>query len=130
MDYSQLVHAHFTRPVNVGTLAPAADVLTARAGSKAQGVEIVLTARLDRDRIGSLHHLVYGCPHLIAAASWLTQRLQGFAIEDLGRWKWREVADALQVPTEKWGRLLVLEDAVRALEKTWRDRVSNHAQRA
>jgi NifU-like protein involved in Fe-S cluster formation len=130
MNYSSLVHAHFTRPRNVGRLESAPDVLSARAGSKAQGVEIALSARIDGNRLVTLHHLVYGCPHTIAAVSWLTERLEGAGIEMLESWRWRDAADALEVPTEKWGRLLVLEDAVRALAREWRNRLSNHAQRA
>lgn len=130
MVYSPLVHAHFTTPRNVGRLAAAPDVVSARAGSKTQGVEIALTARIDGNRIVSLTHLVYGCPHTIAAASWLTDRLHGAGIEDLEGWRWREAAAALEVPPEKWGRLLALEDAVRALANEWRNRSLNHAQRA
>ncbi len=130
MHYSPLVERHFATPCNVGQLASGSDVLTARAGSQDRGVEILLSARVEHDRIVALNHRVYGCPHSIAAASWLTERLTGATLQDLARWTWREAATALEVPPEKWGRLLVLEDAVRALEKNWRSRPSNHAETA
>ncbi len=130
MSYSPLVERHFRAPRNVGHFEPTADVLVGKSGSRDQGVEIVLSARLDNERIVALNQRVYGCPHTVAAASWLTERLVGATVDDLGRWRWREASAALEVPPEKWGRLLVLEDAVRALERSWRDRRSSHAQTA
>jgi NifU-like protein involved in Fe-S cluster formation len=130
MRYSPLVESHFRAPRNIGRFAPAADVLVGRSGSKDQGVEVVLSARIANGRIAALNHLVYGCPHTVAAASWLTEQIVGATLDDLTRWRWREVSTALEVPPEKWGRLLVLEDAVRALERTWRERGSSHAQTA
>ncbi|MFO7306672.1 MAG: iron-sulfur cluster assembly scaffold protein [Gammaproteobacteria bacterium] len=130
MKYSSLVQSHFFAPRNVGRLQPAPDVLEVRRGSKAQGIEVVLSARIEGDRIATLQQLVYGCPHSIAATSWLTERLLGASASELATWSWREAADVLEVPAEKWGRLLVLEDAVRALAKAWHDRSSSHAQTA
>jgi hypothetical protein len=42
--------------------------------------------------------------------------------DDLDRWSWREAAQALEVPAEKHGRLLLLEDAVRRLAEVLRAR--------
>lgn len=130
MSYSPLVERHFRAPCNVGRLEPSADVLVGRSGSRDQGVEIVLSARVDNEQIVAVKQLVYGCPHTVAAVSWLTERLVGATLEDLTAWRWREASAALDVPTEKWGRLLVLEDAIRALERSWRVRGSSHAQTA
>jgi NifU-like protein involved in Fe-S cluster formation len=117
MRYSERVIEHFLRPRNAGSLAPAPDVIAASAGSIAQGVRFALSARIEGDRIVCLRQQVYGCPHSIAAASWLSERLVGASRTALERWGWREAADALDVPAEKRGRMLVLEDAVRALAK-------------
>lgn len=118
-SYSPLVAEHFHRPRNAGSLAPGPDVIAASAGAEEQGVRFVLTARVGGGRILELCQGVYGCPHSIAAASWLTERLEGATRDDLTRWRWREVADALAVPTEKRGRLLLLEDAVHGLAAAW-----------
>ena len=61
----------------------------------------------------------FGCPHLLAAASWLTERLRGATREDLASWDWREAAEALEVPPSKFGRLLTLQDAVRDAARNW-----------
>jgi nitrogen fixation protein NifU and related proteins len=119
MRYSARVIEHFLQPRNSGSLTPAPDVIAASAGSSAQGVRFALSARIEGDRIICLRQQVYGCPHSIAAASWLSERLVGVSRAALEQWGWREAADALDVPAEKRGRMLVLEDAVRALAKAW-----------
>jgi NifU-like protein involved in Fe-S cluster formation len=119
MEYSPLVADHFVHPRNVGRFAPGQDVVSGSAGSVAQGTRFALSASIEGDRIRALRQQVYGCPHSIAAASWLSDRLVGAGLKDLQQWRWQEAADALQIPAEKRGRLLVLEDALRALESAW-----------
>jgi NifU-like protein involved in Fe-S cluster formation len=121
-DYSPLVVDHFDQPRNVGRLEAAPDVITARAGKREQGTEFVVSARIAGDRIAAARFEVYGCPHCIAAASWLSERLVGRALADLETWSWREAVAALQIPPEKRGRFLILEDALRALAEAWRQR--------
>jgi NifU-like protein involved in Fe-S cluster formation len=102
-----------------GDLPPGPDVLTARAGDREQGAEVVLQARVTDGRVAELRYRVFGCPHLLAAASWLTGRLQGLDRDALLAWDWREVSTALEVPPAKFGRMLVLQDAVRSLARNW-----------
>ena len=59
------------------------------------------------------------CPHLVAAASWTMERLTGTAASQAAQWDWQEVAAALQVPPAKYGRLLTLQDAIRAAVRNW-----------
>jgi hypothetical protein len=37
----------------------------------------------------------------------------------LAAWDWQEAARALEVPPAKFGRLLMLQDAVRAAARNW-----------
>jgi NifU-like protein involved in Fe-S cluster formation len=97
--------------------------VAAEAGSRTQGTQFHLSARVAGDRISLVHFEAYGCPHCVAAGSWLTQRLKDSTVEELQRWSWREVAQALEVPPEKRGHLLILEDAVRRLAEAWQRRV-------
>jgi nitrogen fixation NifU-like protein len=122
-SYSPLVVDHFDHPRNVGRLSGADDVVEAEAGSRAQGTQFHLSARLVGNRISAVHFEAYGCPHCIAAGSWLTERLKGLGAEQLRHWSWREVAEALEVPAEKRGHLLILEDAVRRLAEACQRRV-------
>jgi nitrogen fixation protein NifU and related proteins len=120
--YSDLVLEHFEQPKNVGSLSAASDVISGQAGQRDHGAEFRLTARIERGAISEARFEAYGCPHCIAAGSLLTTRLVGMRREELERWSWREAAQVLQVPTAKRGRLLILEDAVRALAEDWRRR--------
>jgi NifU-like protein involved in Fe-S cluster formation len=119
-DYSSLVVEHFTRPRNAGRFAPASDVIEGSAGSMSQGVRFDLSARVRDERIVEVRFEAYGCPHCLAAGSLLSERLQGSTLDDLQTWSWRGAAEELQIPLEKRGRLLILEDAVRALAAAWK----------
>ena len=89
-----------------GTLA------TGEAGSLAQGAWVRFEARVEGGRIVDCGFRAWGCPHTLAASalarSWLVGS-RGAACES------RRLADELDVPAEKMGRLLVVEDAARAL---------------
>ena len=125
--YNSVVIEHFARPRNAGRLPLAADVIAASAGDPAQGVRFDLTARVLADRIVAVRFEAYGCPHCIAAGSLLSERLEGATQEELRRWNWREAAEELEVPAEKRGRLLILEDAVRGLATAWQHRTEGRS---
>ena len=95
------------------------DVVTAQAGDREQGAEVQLSMRVVEGRSAELRFLAFGCPHFLAAASWLTDRLRGARRDELAVWDWREAADALEVPPAKFGRLLILQDAVHGLARNW-----------
>lgn len=102
-----------------GDLPPGDDVVRATAGDREQGAEIVLEVQVAKERAQQLRFRAFGCPHFLAAASWLTERLQDAARAEFADWDWREAARALEVPAAKYGRLLVLQDAVRAAAGNW-----------
>lgn len=119
-EYSSLVIDHFERPRNSGRLPPGRDVVVARAGSRDQGAEFEIHARLAHGRIAAIGIAVFGCPHCIAAASVTSEQLAGLDAEQVERWTWRDVAGTLAVPAPKRGRLLILEDAVHRLGASMR----------
>jgi NifU-like protein involved in Fe-S cluster formation len=102
-----------------GDLAPGPGVMQARAGDREQGTDVLLQVRVEAGRAVELRFRAFGCPHFIAAASWLTDRLRGVPRAGFEDWDWREAATALEVPPAKFGRLLVLQDAVRTLAGNW-----------
>jgi len=61
----------------------------------------------------------YGCPHTLAVASWLTGQLAGRRRDELVPGSPADWAAALAVPAEKLGRLLTVEDALRACAREW-----------
>lgn len=119
-EYSPAVVDHFRAPRNAGCLEGREGVIKGVAGSVAQGTMFVLRARVAGDRIEAVRFEAYGCPHCIAAGSWLTERLVGLTEPELRQWRWRAADEALAFPAEKRGRLLILEDAVKALSDAWR----------
>lgn len=121
-EYSALVLEHFARPQHVGSFAQHQDVISGRAGRREQGAEFRLSARVAHGAIEEARFEAYGCPHCIAAGSLLTTHLVGKAREDLQRWSWKDLAQLLEVPTGKRGRLLILEDALRSMAEDWQRR--------
>jgi len=61
----------------------------------------------------------YGCPHTVAVAAWVAERLRGRSRADLAPGTPAEWARALDVPVEKLGRLLAIEDALAACTRHW-----------
>jgi len=102
-----------------GCFPPAPDVATALAGNREQGAEIELSCRIAEGQVTEARFRAFGCPHFLAAASWLTDRLRGARRDEIAAWDWREAADALEVPAAKFGRLLTLQDAVRSVVRNW-----------
>ncbi len=73
----------------------------ATAGSVAQGTMFVLSARVAGNRIEAVRFEAYGCPHCIAAGSWLSERLVGLDRDQLRAWRWRDADQALGIPSGK-----------------------------
>ncbi|HUI61902.1 MAG TPA: aminotransferase class V-fold PLP-dependent enzyme [Steroidobacteraceae bacterium] len=61
----------------------------------------------------------YGCPHTLTTVAWLASRLPGRTREDLVPGAPTEWVAMLGIPVEKLGRLLVVEDALRACLRHW-----------
>lgn len=124
-QYAELVVEHFERPRNSGSLPAAPDVIEGKAGTRSEGTQFSFTARIDGEHIVEMRFQAFGCPHCIAAASMLTEQLIGAGHAQLARWQWRDIAALLDLPTQKRGRLLILEDALHALAENWRQRAQN-----
>ncbi len=89
------------------------------AGDADHGARVELEFMVEQGRVARGRFRAFGCPHLVAAASWVTDRLRGANRDDLAAWDWREAAEALEVPAAKFGRLLTLQDAVRDVARNW-----------
>jgi nitrogen fixation protein NifU and related proteins len=117
--YGDEVHRRMAGLPGAGSFAAGPDVVSGRAGDREQGAEVVLQCRLQAGRIAEARFRAFGCPHLLAATSWVCECLRGADRARLERWDWREAADALEVPPAKFGRLLTLQDAIRAIARNW-----------
>lgn len=117
--YGPEVRSRMAALRGAGDMQPRADVVSARAGDREQGTEVVFSLRIADGLAAELCFRAFGCPHFLAAASWLTDRLRGASRAGFADWDWREAATALEVPPAKYGRLLVLQDAVHNLAGNW-----------
>jgi hypothetical protein len=114
MNYAASTRLRFETAVNAGTLS-GPGVRRGAAGSRAQGTWVQFDLRVDAGRIQAARFLAFACPHTIAAADFVA----GLAAAGLAPGLELPASiPSLQtrflVPTEKLGRLLIVEDAWRA----------------
>lgn len=120
---SQLVRQHFSHPVGAGCFeAGTSSVAQGCAGSREQGVAAQFQLRVRDGHILEARFLAWGCPHSIAGASWLVQGLSGLSLEEAAGLSGLEVSAALDVPADKLGSILILEDALGAALENARER--------
>ena len=115
MEYSAEVLRRFSAP------RPALDargfpgrVVTGEAEDRTLHVWVRFELQVIGDTIQAVGYHVYGCPHTVAAASLVAERFTGRRIEFCGGFAVQELADELEVPVEKLGKLLRVEDAMLA----------------
>ena len=119
-SYSPLVAQHFAEPEGVGELKQChAASSRGRAGGREHGTEVVFEVGIDEDRVTELTFRAFGCPHTIAACSVLTRRFLGEPVAALGAFRPAELAAELDLPPDKMGRLLVVQDALREALVNW-----------
>jgi len=123
LDYSRKVADYFARPRNVGV--PAGDpavLFSGEAGIREHGVQVVFSMRIVDRQIAEIRFQTFACPHTIAACSLATERLEGAPVEALLEVSPDALAAALDVPVEKMGRMLVVQDALWKCFVAWENR--------
>lgn len=88
-------------------------------GGPGQEVWVRFRLRVREGIVTSALFKAYGCPHTLAVAAWVAERLRGRGRADLAPGTPAEWAEALAVPVEKLGRLLVVEDALADCSRRW-----------
>lgn len=120
MEYPALVTRHFLAPDNVGPLEPGSgQIVRGEAGSTASGTWVVFEARVEAGRVRRLVFRAYGCPYVIAACSRTTEIFQDAAAEQVAMFAPERLAEELDVPAEKLGSLLIIQDALRNCFRDW-----------
>ena len=114
MNYSNLTWQHFNDPVCAGVLTGAA-VRRGTAGSRAQGIwvqfDVQIGSRHQESIVEAVRFLAYACPHVIAVADWVAQKAVGGPSEPVLPESVPALRERFEVPIEKLGRLLIVEDA-------------------
>ena len=98
--------------IPVGPAATGGTMLCGEAGGPSEEVWVRFHVRLEGDTVKDARFEARGCPHTLAAAAWIVSRLPGRRRDEGVPGGPQEWARELEVPVEKLGRLLVLEDAL------------------
>lgn len=123
-DYSPLVRELFSSAKAEDELKPqGGEWVLGEAGSVANGTWVRFALRIDRGRVTEARFKAYGCPHTLAAAACFAAQARGSALDQVPAEGARQVAGRLEVPPEKLGRLLIVEDAMRACRRQARGAV-------
>lgn len=128
--YPPIVLEHFRHPQGAGRLPEGARVVQVRVGERRVGAELALDLDIGEGRVRDAAFRAFGCPYLIAAASDLVVQVRARGLKALENWSWRDQAERLSVPTERYGRLLLVEDAVRAGLQRLSGQLAGPAQRS
>jgi nitrogen fixation NifU-like protein len=113
LQYAPLVAEYFDHPVNLadsGTVA--AGAVAGEAGSIEQGAWVRIQAQLVDGRLQDVLFNAYGCPHLIAACCRVTEALCREMPDSLLEVDRGALMGSLQIPLEKAGKILILQDAL------------------
>jgi hypothetical protein len=113
MEYSPEVQRRLRSARWSGFLPDAGGrLVTGEAEDRSLNVWVRFQVEIADGRARSVRFEAYGCPHFIAAADWMAEHLEGRPVPGLGEGYAPGAREALGVPTEKLGKLLVLEDAL------------------
>jgi NifU-like protein involved in Fe-S cluster formation len=113
VNYSKLTQDYFDgADALAGTLAgPGA--CRGAAGSRAHGTWVQFDVQLQESAptIQAARFLAYACPHIIAAAAWITEQSVGMNARAALPDSVSGLRERFSIPVEKLGRLLIVEDA-------------------
>ena len=116
LRYSPRVLELFRKLPGAGALpAGAGSVVAGEALALDRGTWVRIEARFEAGRIADCRFRAFGCPHTLAAAALAASKLIATTAADASPIDARLLARELDVPADKLGRLLVIEDAIHAL---------------
>jgi nitrogen fixation NifU-like protein len=115
MEYGAAVTRRFAVPGRAGELPDGlVGLVSGEAEDRTLHVWVRFQLQLQRGNVRLVRFQVFGCPHTVAAASAVAEWLEGRSVQEARTLDVRAVCAELEVPTEKLGKLLRIEDAVAA----------------
>ena len=115
MEYSLAVERHFAAPKNARELPGGSPGLVAgEAEDRTLHVWVRFQLQIVDGVVAAAGFQAYGCPHTVAAASAVADWLEGRPLAEASKLDVKAVCAELEVPVEKLGKLLRIEDAVAA----------------
>jgi NifU-like protein involved in Fe-S cluster formation len=119
MEYSQAVQRHFAAPARARELpAGVRGLVAGEAEDRTLHVWVRFELQLVEGVVAAAGFRAFGCPHTVAAASVVADWLEGRPVEAARELDVKRLCEELEVPVEKLGKLLRIEDAV---EACWRN---------
>ena len=119
MEYSPAVERHFTAPKRARELPPNLPGLVAgEAEDRTLHVWVRFQLQVVGGVVAAAGFQAFGCPHTVAAASVVADWLAGRPVDAARGLDVEAVCAGLEVPVEKRGKLLRIEDAVKACWRT------------
>jgi hypothetical protein len=97
-----------------GQVTPPSGFRHGRAGRRPEGTEVLFELEIAGEFVKSARFSAYGCPHTLAVVSWVCEVMEGARIDAGVPGTPADWARRFEVPAEKLGRLLIVEDALRA----------------
>jgi NifU-like protein involved in Fe-S cluster formation len=115
MIYSDLTQRYFESAAGAGVL-DGEGAFRGEAGARARGTWVQFdlklgTAATGEKTIRAARFLAFGCPHVIAVSAWLVEHAVGLTLRPALPQSVEALRARFEVPVEKLGRLLIVEDA-------------------
>jgi hypothetical protein len=128
MNYSELTRRYFDQAAAAAGRLGGAGVGRGAAGSRRNGTwvqfDVEVEPGLRAPRIAAVRFLAFACPHTIAVAAWVAERSVGADCAAALPESVHALRLRFEVPEEKLGRLLIVEDAWRAASAAARVTIS------
>jgi NifU-like protein involved in Fe-S cluster formation len=103
MNYSDLTRRHFESAAAAGVLAG--------PGVTWVQFDVQVGSSDHAATIEAVRFLAFGCPHVIAVSDWISQAAVGRQVTPVLPESVQALRERFDVPVEKLGRLLIIEDA-------------------
>jgi NifU-like protein involved in Fe-S cluster formation len=115
MEYSSAVERHFAAPKRAREhLSGSPGLVAGEAEDRTLHVWVRFQLQIVDGVVVAAGFQAFGCPHTVAAASVVAEWLEGRPVEEARKLDVKAVCAELEVPVEKLGKLLRIEDAVAA----------------
>eukprot|EP00916_Digyalum_oweni_P006773 GHVL01011602.1.p1 GENE.GHVL01011602.1~~GHVL01011602.1.p1 ORF type:complete len:163 (-),score=37.00 GHVL01011602.1:407-895(-) len=121
--YSEMVHEHFNKPKNVGSLSKNdPNVGTATVGKASCGDVIKMQVEIQNGVVTDAKFKTFGCASAIASSSYATELVKGKKTDEAMSIKNTDISSHLSLPPVKIHCSLLAEDAIRAAITDWKKR--------
>ncbi|MGO9949316.1 MAG: iron-sulfur cluster assembly scaffold protein [Steroidobacteraceae bacterium] len=110
MKYNEQTRRYFETAARAGVLSGPL-VYRGAAGNREHGTWVQFDVRTASGILKEARFLAFGCPHTIAVAAWVAEQVLGQPVIRRLPDSVQAISQQFDVPVEKLGRLLIVEDA-------------------